>query len=67
MPGINGRKTAEAVLVSQPRAKVLYMSGYTDDGVIRVGGFEPGVAFIQKPFGAEELAVRVRGLLDSSG
>jgi len=64
MPGINGREAAEAVRISQPRAKILYMSGYTDDVVIRANGFEQGVAFIQKPFGAEELALRIRELLD---
>ena len=42
------------------------MSGYTDDAVIRVGGFEPGVSFIQKPFTGDELARRVRELLDAA-
>ncbi len=65
MPGLNGRQTAEAVLELQPQTKVLYMSGYTDDAVIRVGHFEPGIAFIQKPFSGDELALRVRELLDS--
>jgi DNA-binding response OmpR family regulator len=41
------------------------MSGYTDDTVIRVGGFELGVSFLQKPFSGDELARRVRELLDS--
>jgi len=65
MPGINGRATAEALREDQPLARVLYMSGYTDDVVIRVGGFEPGVAFIQKPFSGEDLALRVRELLNA--
>ena len=64
MPGLNGRETAEAVLVHQPQANVLYMSGYTDDAVIRVGNFAPGISFIQKPFTGDELARRVRELLD---
>ena len=66
MRGLNGRQTAEIVLQHQPQAKVLYMSGYTDDVVIRVGQFEPGTAFIQKPFSGDELARRVRELLDTS-
>jgi two-component system, cell cycle sensor histidine kinase and response regulator CckA len=66
MRGLNGRQAAEVVLRHQPHAKVLYMSGYTEDVVIRVGHFEPGTAFIQKPFSGEELARRVRELLDSS-
>ena len=56
MPGLSGRETAEQVRGLFPAAKVLYMSGYTDDLVIRDGDFEPGITFIQKPFGAAELA-----------
>jgi DNA-binding response OmpR family regulator len=65
MPGMNGRETAKALRDDQPLARVLYMSGYTDDVVIRVGGLEPGVAFIQKPFSGEDLAHRVRELLNA--
>jgi PAS domain S-box-containing protein len=65
MRGLNGRQTAEVVLQHQPQAKVLYMSGYTEDVVIRVGNFEPGTAFIQKPFSGDELAQRVRELIDA--
>ena len=65
LPGLNGRETAEAILEHQPLAKVLYMSGYTDDAVIRVGRFGPGVSFIQKPFTGDELGRYVRGLLDA--
>jgi two-component system, cell cycle sensor histidine kinase and response regulator CckA len=64
LPGLNGRATSEAVLEHQPLARVLYMSGYTDDVVIRVGRFAPGTSFIQKPFTGDELARRVRKLLD---
>jgi two-component system cell cycle sensor histidine kinase/response regulator CckA len=67
MNGLNGRETAEAILAVQPQARVLYMSGYTDDTVLRVGHFEPGTSFIQKPFSADELARRVRELLDHRG
>jgi CheY-like chemotaxis protein len=66
MPGPSGRETAERVRGLFPAAKVLFMSGYTDDVVVRRGGaFEPGIAFIQKPFGAEELARRVREVLEA--
>jgi two-component system cell cycle sensor histidine kinase/response regulator CckA len=65
MPGSSGRETAERVRSLFPAAKVLYMSGYTDDIVIRDGGhFEPGIAFIQKPFGAKDLARSVREALE---
>jgi two-component system cell cycle sensor histidine kinase/response regulator CckA len=64
MPGPSGRETAERIRKLFPDAKVLYMSGYTDDVVIRDGGaFEPGIAFIQKPFGPEQLGRCVREVL----
>jgi two-component system, cell cycle sensor histidine kinase and response regulator CckA len=65
MPGMNGRETAEAVRASQPQEKVLFMSGYTDDTVVRHGGYEPGIAFIQKPFSSDELNAVLTGLLDT--
>jgi len=66
MGGLNGRETAEAVREHQPQAKVLYMSGYTDAAVIRVSGHESRISFLQKPFSGDELARRVRELLDTN-
>jgi len=66
MPGLSGRDTAAAVSELKPGIKVLFMSGYTDDAVLHFGGLEPGVEFLQKPFSAEELAHRVRSLLDGA-
>jgi CheY-like chemotaxis protein len=65
MPGLGGRETAERIHRFFPGAKVIFMSGYTDDLVIRGGEFEPGTFFIQKPFGAADLAGLVREVLDS--
>jgi two-component system, cell cycle sensor histidine kinase and response regulator CckA len=64
MHGLDGRQTIERIRKLEPTMKVLYMSGYTDDAIIRSGGLTPGTGFIQKPFSGEELAARVRGLLD---
>lgn len=64
MPGVGGRELAERFRELQPGAGILYMSGYTEDVVIRRGGFECGAAFIEKPFDSQELAVAVRRLLD---
>jgi two-component system, cell cycle sensor histidine kinase and response regulator CckA len=64
MRGLNGRQTVDRIRETQPDTKVLYMSGYTDDTVIRSGALEPGTAFIQKPFSGDDLARRVRELLD---
>jgi DNA-binding response OmpR family regulator len=43
------------------------MSGYTDDAVLRQGMLEPGAEFIQKPFRPDDLARRIRDLLDAPG
>ena len=67
MPGTSGRELAEQIQALRPEIAILYMSGYTDDAVIRRGVLEAGMAFIQKPFGAENLARRVREVLDGQG
>ena len=64
MPGTSGRELAVEVQALRPDISVLYMSGYTDDAVIRRGVLEAGMAFIQKPFGADDLVRRVREVLD---
>jgi CheY-like chemotaxis protein len=64
MAGLSGRQTAEAIRIHQPTAKTLYISGYTDDEAVRVGGYEPGVGFLQKPFSTDELETKIRVLLD---
>ena len=64
LPGMNGRETADVFHSYQPDAKVLYMSGSTDDTVIRAGGYDAGIAFIQKPFSSAQLSRRIRELLD---
>jgi two-component system cell cycle sensor histidine kinase/response regulator CckA len=46
--------------------KVLYMSGYTNGAIVDSGVLKPDTAFLQKPFAAENLAKKVRKLLDAS-
>jgi CheY-like chemotaxis protein len=65
MPGISGRQLAEAFATARPDAKVLFMSGYTDDAVLRHGMLQSGMAYLQKPFTPETLARKIRELLDS--
>jgi hypothetical protein len=66
LPRISGRKIAEYLTLLRPTMKVLYMSGYTDDTVVRNGVLETGTAFLQKPFTPASLARKVREVLDAS-
>jgi len=65
MPEMSGRQLAERLKEQRPELKVLFVSGYTDDSIIRHGILEPGIAFLQKPFSPEVLARKVREVLDS--
>jgi two-component system, cell cycle sensor histidine kinase and response regulator CckA len=63
MPGINGRILAERLRALRPDLPVLYMSGYTDDMIVRTGVVAEGAAFLQKPFSPQGLLNRVRSAL----
>jgi CheY-like chemotaxis protein len=64
MPGMSGRQLATHLLGARPGLKVLYMSGYTEDVVLRYGMVESEMAFLQKPFTRDFLLLRVRQVLD---
>jgi CheY-like chemotaxis protein len=63
MPGLGGRELARELTLHRPNARVLFMSGYTEDVVMRHRFLEREAAFIGKPFTPEHLARRVRELL----
>jgi FixJ family two-component response regulator len=65
MPRMGGAELARRLCESRPDTRVLFMSGYTDDAVVRHGVLEARVAFLQKPFALETLARRVREVLDA--
>ena len=64
MPGTSGPDLVDRLRALRPNIGVLYMSGYTDDSVVRHGLLASDVALIQKPFSPRDLAVRVRRVLD---
>ena len=64
MPGMSGRQLVEQLAQYRPGMKVLYMSGYTDDAIVRHGMLETGMAFLQKPFTPDAVARKVREVLD---
>jgi two-component system, cell cycle sensor histidine kinase and response regulator CckA len=64
MPGMGGRELAEKLRRLRPAIKVLYMSGYPDDALVRHDVLEKESAFIQKPFSPATLARKVRHVLD---
>jgi len=66
MPKLSGRQLAERLLSQRPGLKVLYMSGYTDDAVLRHGVLEAESAFLQKPFSPAGLTEKVRAVLDKA-
>jgi CheY-like chemotaxis protein len=63
MPGMSGREVALLLAPAHPKMKALYLSGYTDESIVRHGMLDPGLAFLQKPFSAEALAGKVREVL----
>ncbi len=65
MPGMSGRVLANRLAVLQPRMKVLFMSGYTDNAIVHHGVLDPGTVFLQKPFGPAVLSHKVREVLDA--
>jgi two-component system cell cycle sensor histidine kinase/response regulator CckA len=65
MPGMSGRELVQALHQIRPDLKALYVSGYTEDEIIRRGLHDPSVAFLQKPFTADELVDKVRSLLEA--
>jgi FixJ family two-component response regulator len=64
MPKMSGRELAERMAQIRPNLQVLYMSGYTDDAIIRQGVLELGTAFLQKPFVPAVFLEKVRQRLD---
>ena len=65
MPGPSGVELADRLRIDRPNLQVLYMSGYTDNAIVRNGMLGESAAFLQKPFTPEELLRKLRQVLDS--
>ncbi len=64
MPELGGRQLAQRLKALRPQLRVLFLSGYTADAVVRHGVLEAEVAFLQKPFSVAALTSKVRQVLD---
>jgi two-component system cell cycle sensor histidine kinase/response regulator CckA len=66
MPELNGRQLVDLVSSRSPQLKILYISGFTKDAIVQRGILKADTPFLEKPFGREELALRVRQILDNA-
>jgi signal transduction histidine kinase len=64
MPETNGKKLADEALRRLPGLKVIYTTGYTPNAVVHGGVLDPGVQLLTKPFTLEQLAIKIRSVLD---
>jgi signal transduction histidine kinase len=65
MPEMNGRELSDIATARKPDLKVLYTTGYTRNSIVHNGVLDPGTAIIQKPFTLEQLALKLRQVLES--
>ena len=63
MPGASGPELVTQLMTSQPRLKVIYMSGYTDEAIAHHGVLDAGIAFLHKPFTADALGRKIAEVL----
>jgi PAS domain S-box-containing protein len=62
--GMSGRELSERMRIQMPTLKVIYMSGYTDDAIVRHGVLTESAEFLQKPFSSDHLLHKVRAVLE---
>lgn len=63
MPKMNGKELAKLMLAQYPNIKIIYFSGYTEEGIVKHGILESGTEFVQKPFKTNILAKKIRKVL----
>ena len=64
MPDMSGRQLADRAREKRPNLRVLYTTGYTRNAIVHNGMLDPGTNLLTKPFSIEELAAKVRKILD---
>jgi CheY-like chemotaxis protein len=67
LPEVNGRELARKAQLMRPGLRVLFMTGYSRDAIVHQGRLEPDVELIQKPVTQEQIATRIRTLLNAKG
>ena len=67
MPRMGGRELSERLRSMRPELPILFASGYTDEAVVRHGVLDSNINFLQKPFTLDDVARKVRDLLDARG
>jgi two-component system, cell cycle sensor histidine kinase and response regulator CckA len=65
LPRIDGRQVAKELNRLRPETRVLFLSGYPEDTLVRHGALQAGVNFLQKPFSIKALTSKVQSVLDS--
>jgi PAS domain S-box-containing protein len=64
MPEMSGRELAKLLQQLRPNMKILFTTGYTRNAIVHNGVLDPGTHLLSKPFNIEDLAAKVRSLLD---
>ena len=66
MPGKNGREFANQLLALRPDLKIIFMSGYTDNSIVRESFSDPHLNYLQKPFTLDALTQKIQQVLGES-
>jgi two-component system cell cycle sensor histidine kinase/response regulator CckA len=64
MPGASGPELTKKLMDQRPTLRVIYMSGYTEEAIVRHGVIQPGIAFLNKPFTSDALAEKIREVFE---
>jgi two-component system, cell cycle sensor histidine kinase and response regulator CckA len=64
MPGLSGRDLADRLTAARPDLRVLFVSGYSGEALAHHGILDPDLAYLEKPFNPDALAIKVREVLD---